>query len=76
MDDLMAFGWVNFIQSFEGFNIEVSQDFSQTFNGKAKIGDLKLEVSEDVIAEATGLSQEGNHWFKNLKNLKVSLGTC
>jgi hypothetical protein len=68
VDDLVAFGWVKFIQSFEGFNLEVAQDFSQTFDGtKAKIGDLQLEVSEDSIAEATGLSQEGDRWFKNLK---------
>jgi hypothetical protein len=40
-DDLARFGWVKFIQSFEGFNLEVTQYFSQTFDGtKTKIGDL------------------------------------
>jgi hypothetical protein len=68
VDDLVVFGWVKFIQSFEGFNLEVAQDFSQTFDGtRAKIGDLQLQVSEESIAEATGLSREGDRWFKNLK---------
>jgi hypothetical protein len=68
VDDLTVFGWVKFIQSFEGFNLEVAQDFAQTFDGtRAKIGDLQLQVSEESIAEATGLSREGDRWFKNLK---------
>jgi hypothetical protein len=68
MDDLVAFGWDKFIQSFEGFNLEFAQEFSKTFNDtKVKISDLQLEVSEDSIAEATGWSREGDRWFKNLK---------
>ena len=64
----MAFGWVRFIQLFEGFNLEVAQDFSQTFDGtKAKIGYLQLEVTEDSIEKAIGLSQQGDHSFKKLK---------
>jgi hypothetical protein len=31
VDDLAVFGWVNFIHSFEGFNLEIAQDFSKTF---------------------------------------------
>jgi hypothetical protein len=54
VDDLVAYGWVRFIKLFEGFNLEVAQAFSQTFDGaKAKIGDLQLEVIEDSIEEAT-----------------------
>jgi hypothetical protein len=46
----------------------VAQAFAQTFDGtRDKIGDLQLEVTEGSIAEATGLSQEGARWFKNLK---------
>jgi hypothetical protein len=68
VDDQSVFGWVKFVQSFEGFNMEVAQDFSKTFDGaRAKIGDLQLQVNEESIAEAIGLSQEGDRWFKNLK---------
>jgi hypothetical protein len=68
VDDLVVFGWVKFVQSFEGFNLEVAQDFAKTFDGaRDKIGDLQLQVDEESIAEATGLSREGDHWFKNLK---------
>jgi hypothetical protein len=75
VDDLMDFGWVRFIKLFEGFNLEVAQAFSQTFDGaKAKIGDLQLEVTEDSIAEATGFPQEGALGSKT-SNLKASLGT-
>jgi hypothetical protein len=57
MDDLIVFGWVKFIQSFEGFDLEITQDFAKTFDGaRAKIGDLQLQVSEESIAEATGMS--------------------
>jgi hypothetical protein len=41
MDDIAVFGWVKFIHSFEGFNLEVAEDFSQTLDGnRAKISDL------------------------------------
>ena len=57
IDDLVPFGWVKFIQSFEGFNLEVSQAFAKTFDGaKSKVGDLQLQVNEESITEATGLS--------------------
>jgi hypothetical protein len=41
VDDLFIFVWVNFIQYFEGFNLEIAHDFSQTFDGaKSKVGDM------------------------------------
>jgi hypothetical protein len=66
--DIVAHGWDIFIRQFEGYNLAVAQAFAQSFDGsKAKIGDLQLEVTEDSIAQATGLSQEGERWFKNAK---------
>jgi hypothetical protein len=68
MDDLVAYGWDVSIKQFEGFNLTVAQFFAQYFDGtKAKVGDFQLEVSEFSTAEATGLSQEGDLWFKNTK---------
>jgi hypothetical protein len=68
INDLQAHGWDIFIRKFEGYNLAVAQDFAQTFDGfRAKVGDLQLEVTEDSIARATRLSQEGEKWFKNAK---------
>ena len=68
MDNLVAYGWDGFIRRFEGFNLKVAQAIAQTFDGtRDKIGDLQLEVTKGSIAEATGMSQEGALWFKNLK---------
>jgi hypothetical protein len=68
VDDLVQSSWVKFIQSFEGFNLEVAQAFAKTFDGtRAKIGDIQLQVNEESITEATSLSQEGDRWFKNMK---------
>jgi hypothetical protein len=51
INDLQAHGWDIFIRKFKGYNLMVAQDFSQTFDGfRAKVGDLKLEVTEDSIA--------------------------
>jgi hypothetical protein len=59
VDDLILFGWVKFVQSFEGFNLEVAQAFSKTFDGeKSKVGDLQLQVTKESIAESTSLSQK------------------
>jgi hypothetical protein len=68
IDDLQAHGWDIFIQKFEGYNLAVAQAFAQMFDGfRAKVGDVQLEVTEDSIARATRLPQEGEKWFKNAK---------
>ena len=61
-------GWLVFIEKFEGFNLEIAQQFTLTFDGcRAKIGDVQLEVNEDFLSSATGLSAKGQRWFKNSK---------
>ena len=46
-EDLERSGWHLFIEKFKGFNIWVAQEFALTFDGcRAKIGDVKLEVTE------------------------------
>jgi hypothetical protein len=68
IDDLKAHGWDIFLRKFDGYNLAVAQAFAQTFDGfRAKVGDVQLEVTEDFIAQATGLPQEGEKWFKNAK---------
>lgn len=55
------------IHSFNGFNLEVSKVFSNTFDGtKGKIGDAQLQVTKELIAKEKGISQKGVRWFKNM----------
>jgi hypothetical protein len=57
ISNLQAHGWDIFIRNFEGYNLTVAEVFAQSFDGfKAKIRDLQLEVTNDSIAQATGLS--------------------
>jgi hypothetical protein len=61
---LAKVGWLGFIQSFDGINLEVARDFAKTFDGtKAKIVDVQLQVTEEFIAKEMSLSQEGEKWF-------------
>jgi hypothetical protein len=54
MDSLVQFDWVKFIQSFNGFNLEVARTFSKTFDGtRAKIRDIQLQVTEEFIDKET-----------------------
>ena len=57
---LQQVGWLNFIKKFHGYNLEVSRQFSATFDGKkVVVGNLELQVTKQSIAEATGLIDEG-----------------
>ena len=68
IDMLSQVGLLGFIQSFKVFNIEVSREFMQNFNGtKAKVGDIQLQFDEEFIAQATCLPQLGEKWFKKMK---------
>jgi hypothetical protein len=71
--DLENNGWLVFIQRFKGFNHSVSQQFTLTFDKcRAKVSDIQLELNEEFISSATGLSTTGQRWFKNSKFDEVS----
>jgi hypothetical protein len=66
--DLEEFGWLSFIQKFDGFNMIVSRQFALSFDGgRAKVGDLQLEITEQSISSATGLPVIGEKWSKNYR---------
>jgi hypothetical protein len=68
IDDLKAHGWDICLRKFDGYKLAVTQAFAQTFDGfRAKVRDIQLEVTKDFIAQATGLLQEGEKWFRNAK---------
>jgi hypothetical protein len=67
-EDLERNGWHLFIEKFQGFNLQVAQEFALTFDGcREKIGDVQLEVTEEFLSQATGLPAVGQKWFKNAK---------
>jgi hypothetical protein len=46
INDLKAHGWDILLRKFDGHNLAVTQDFTQTFDGfRAKVGDVQLEVT-------------------------------
>jgi hypothetical protein len=71
--DLEEFGWLSFIRKFDGFNMVVARQFTLSFDGgRAKVGDLQLEITEQSISLATGLPVNGEKWSKNYRVKDVS----
>jgi hypothetical protein len=66
--DLEEFGWLSFIRKFDGFNMIVARQFALSFDGgRAKVGDLQLEITEQSISSATGLPVIGEKWSKKYR---------
>jgi hypothetical protein len=66
--DLEEFGWLSFIQKFDGFNPCVARQFALTFDGyRAKVGDVQLEIDKQFLSLATVLHATGQRWSKNCK---------
>ena len=60
-------GWFVFFEKIIGFNMKVSTEFARTFTGmRVEFDSISFHISEQSIAEATGLSTEGEKWFKRL----------
>jgi hypothetical protein len=66
--DLEEFGWLSFIQKFDGFNLGVARKFALTFDGcRAKVRDVQLKIDEQFLSLATGFPITGQRWSKNCK---------
>jgi hypothetical protein len=66
--NLEEFGWLSFIRKFDGFNMVVARQFTLSFDGgRAKVGDLQLEITEQSISLATGLPVNEEKWSKNYR---------
>jgi hypothetical protein len=67
-NDLEEFGWLPFIQKFDGFNPCVARKFTLTFDGcRAKVRDVQLQIDEKFLSLYTGLPTTGQRWSKNCK---------
>ena len=56
-----------FFQKVIGFNMKVLTEFAKRFRGtRIEFDSISFDISEQSIAESTGLSTEGEKWFKRL----------
>ena len=57
--------WFSFFERITNFNAEVSHYFAQNLiNGVVTFNTLKLELTEGLVAEATGIPMDGESLFK------------
>jgi hypothetical protein len=72
-EDFKGQGWLVFLEKFQGFNLRTAKEFSLSFDGsQAKVGDIKVKVTEEFLGQATGIPLSGKKWFKNAKVEEVS----
>ena len=58
-------GWLDFFKKIDGYNTEVSYQFSKSYNQDMIVFDtLRFKLTMELIAEATGIRNEGEAWFK------------
>ena len=59
--------WLTFFKKIEGYHAEVSYRFAQCLDGDIVSFDtLKFKLTKELIAEATGIQDEGVLWFKKV----------
>ena len=60
-------GWLKFFKKIDGHNAQVSCKFAKGLKDDMVMMDaLKFKLTVELIAEATEISNEGEHWFKKL----------
>ena len=60
-------GWLIFFKNIDGYNTEVSHKFAQCYDKDTVSFDtLKFKSTTDLVAETTGVKNEGELWFKKV----------
>ena len=60
-------GWLNYFENIDGHHTEVSYKFAQGLDNDIVTFDtLKIDLTRELIAEATGIPDEGEYWFKKV----------
>ena len=60
-----AAGWTKFFQRLNGFHHEASLQFALNLTEThLEVWGLCIEFSEAIVAEVTGIPQEGRAWFR------------
>ena len=57
-------GWLTFFERIEGYHLKVSYKFAQCLDKDMVTFDtLKFKLTRELLAEATGILDEGEYWF-------------
>ena len=60
-------GWFYYFEKFDGYHSEVSYEFAQGLEKDTFLfNTLKIELTRELIAEAIGIADEGEFWFKKV----------
>ena len=60
-------GWLDFFKKIDGYNTEVSHKFAKCYNqDMVSFETLKFKLTVDLVAEAIGVKNEGELWFKKV----------
>ena len=60
-------GWLDYFEKINGHHTEVSYKFAQGLEkDTVTFNTLKIELTRELIAEATGIADEGEYWFKKV----------
>ena len=62
---LQEFGFLPFLQKFDGFDMAIVLEFARTFKeGRVRVKSLKFKITKEFISQTTCLPLTGEHWFK------------
>ena len=57
--------WIPFFEKFDGYNGKVILEFSRSFDGERDtIGNFSFMLSEDILAQITGLPKQEQRFLK------------
>ena len=60
-------GWFQYFEKIDGHHSEVSYGFAQGLEKDIVLfNTLKIELTRELIVEATCIADEGEFWFKNV----------
>ena len=60
-------GWLVFFEKIEDYHSEVSYKFAQCLDkDMVSFDTLKFKLTRELFAEATGILDEGEYWFKKV----------
>ena len=59
--------WFKYFEKIDGYHLEVSYGFAQGLEkDTVMFNTLKIELTRELIAKATGIADEGEFWFKKV----------
>ena len=60
-------GWFQYFEKIDGYHSDVTYGFSQGLEkDTVLLNTLKIELTRELIAEAIGIDDEGEFWFKKV----------